>query len=98
MSGGADCAAGVALPAMWITDAASRHRPKLDNNKQAKADGAHGRVRDGGLISGGCALRQVGTKKTPWFRCLRNTHNAFRFAAGPLSGDMSYRGAFTAMR
>jgi hypothetical protein len=29
--------------------------------------------------------------------CLRNTHNAFRFAAGPLSGDMSYRGAFTAM-
>jgi len=29
--------------------------------------------------------------------CRSNTHNAFRFAAGPLSGDISSRGAFTAM-
>jgi hypothetical protein len=36
----------------------------------------------------GVAIGKVGTKKTPWFRCLRNTHNAFRFAAGTLSGDM----------
>jgi hypothetical protein len=30
-------------------------------------------------------------------RCLRNTHNAFRFAAGSMSGDIYTRGAFTAM-
>jgi hypothetical protein len=29
--------------------------------------------------------------------CLRNTHNAFRFAAGSMSGDIYARGAFTAM-
>jgi hypothetical protein len=28
---------------------------------------------------------------------IANTHNAFRFAAGPLSGGMPCRGAFTAM-
>jgi hypothetical protein len=45
----------------------------------------------------GVAIRQAGNKNGVVARCLRNTHNAFRFAAGSMSGDIAARGAFTAM-
>jgi len=49
------------------------------------------------LQTEGCRGPAGGHEKSVMVRCLRNTHNAFRFAAGSLSGDISSRGAFTAM-
>jgi hypothetical protein len=50
---------------------------------------------DRALAHYGIAFRRVGTKNGA-MGCRSNTHNAFLFEVGSLSGDRS-RGAFTAM-
>ena len=51
-----------------------------------------------GRFSDQCRVlaRQAGTTKASW-AAEASTHNAFRFAAGSMSGDISARGAFTAL-